>query len=216
MSFSIINCPSFRIELTILAVRYHITFNNVCLDFDKVLSRNTYKYSGLLMSMTTAEMYAVSLYSFNMIYSQLNADLRKGNLDSVSGYVSLLSSALSKHCGYNNTAPVYRGMTTTPDFARNANPDAVVVFNGFTSTTPSENVARRFTEGFTGKSCLFIFTAVGGCEISNLSLHLHENEILFSPGLMFVITSSEVVNGLRLVKMHQVFSTDGFGSVIQS
>jgi hypothetical protein len=199
-----------------VAARYHCQVTTLCTAFDTVVLRSNYISSGRRMNMTSAEIYAVSLYSFNMIYSQLNSDLRNGNSASVSGYVNLLSSALSKHAGYDNTAPVYRGMKTTPDYTLNANPDVVVCFNGFTSTTPNRTVASEFANAAAVNPCLFIFTAAGGCEISSLCWCEREQEILFPPGLMFVIASSEVVNGLRLVEMRQVFTTDGFGTVIQS
>ena len=216
MSSAVLFCMAFVKVFLELHDRYQCTVITLCSCFAIVLAREDYTKSGRQMNMTMAEMYAVSLYSFNMIYAHLNEDLRCGNLASVSGYVSLLSSALSKYDGYDCTTPVYRGMKTTPDYARHADPDAVVCFNGFTSTTPSQDIASEFALNDSVDPCIFIFTAVGGCEISKLCWNENEQEILFPPGLMFTITSSNVVHGLRHVEMRQVFSTIEFGVVIHS
>ena len=216
MSCSVLFCHEFLSPFMSLAVRYQATVNTLCLSFDTVFAREDYISSGRRMNMSMAEMYAVSLYSFNMIYAFLNKDLRQGNLASVAGYVNLLTSALSKHAGYDSTAPVYRGMKTTPNYALHADPDAVVCFQGFTSATPNKDVALEFAWSGGVESCVFIITAVGGCEISKLCWNEGEQEILFPPGLMFVITSSNVVDGVRLIEMRQVFNTIGFGVVIQS
>jgi hypothetical protein len=216
MSSSVLFCTEFVSTFIPLASRYNCTITDLCVAFDTVISRADYTMSGRMMNMTSAEIYAVSLYSFNMIYSQLNADLRAGNSAKLAGYVNLLSSALSKHVGYDTTTLVHKGMKTTPDYVLTASSDVVIRFNGFTSTTPNRQVASDFAIADGIDPCLFIFTAVGGCEISRLCWQEAEQEILFPPGLMFVITFSWFHNGVRCVGLEQVFSTDGFGTVIQS
>jgi hypothetical protein len=216
MNPSVLFCVAFITAFSELQARYQCTVITLCSCFATVLSRGDYFKSGRLMNMTVAEMFAVTLYSFDMIYRYLNEDLRLGNLESVGGYVNLLSSALSKHNGYDTVAPVYRGMMTTPDFARHADPNVVVIFQGFTSTTPDVNIAQNFAGGAGVDSCMLIFTAVGGCEISKLCWVEGEQEILFPPGLMFTVTSSTMVNGVRHVELRQVFSTTEFDVVIHS
>lgn len=136
--------------------------------------------------LTQDENMMVFMYTVQY-FGLFNTILRKGteaHKNQIKPMVDLLSTALSKLDPY--TGPVARGLKElSPEVLAAYVPGATVTFDAFTSTTKDLN------SNYTKNPTLMLITSKTGKDISTLSYHSYEQEVLFDKGASFKVISVE-------------------------
>lgn len=136
------------------------------------------KASSKLSGLSPAQGAHILAYSGHE-YSETNSALRAGVMDEKRwNHVRQLNKALDKLP--NHEGVVYRKASLEPEIAAMYKPGMIVEERGFTSTSK--------VEGTWSGSFKYKITSKTGKDISKMSLHPGENEVLFQSGSRFKVT----------------------------
>ena len=139
------------------------------------------KVASQKLNMSPGECAHIVAYSGNA-YKKTNAELRAGVMDeSTWKHVSQLNGALDKLPTHKGT--VFRKAKLTQSQIEMYQPGKIVEERGFTSTSKDKDIWNGNVQ--------FVVTSKSGRDISRISKHPHEEEVLFKSGTRFRITKNE-------------------------
>lgn len=139
------------------------------------------KVASQKLPMSVGECAHIVAYSGHA-YKKTNAELRAGVMDeSTWKHVSQLNNALDKLPTHKGT--VFRKAKLTQSQIEMYQPGKIVEERGFTSTSKDKDIWNGNVQ--------FVVTSKSGRDISRISKHPHEEEVLFKSGTRFRITKNE-------------------------
>lgn len=156
-----------------------------------------------IKDIATEDLVAIKAYTSEDYYEGLNTALRtknETNLLRKKAHIVCAISGLNQLPDYKGI--VYRGIDLNhlPKILETYKKGAVITEEGFTSSSVTENAS------FKNKDTLLIINSKKGKDISFLSEHPHEKEILFKPAAKFEVlkVGTDEKTGRRVIILQEV------------
>jgi len=148
---------------------------------------------------------AISMYTSNAIYSQINQILRDENRSKLAKYfkyLRLFFDAAGRLPAQKKT--LWRGISADLKSNSQYEKGKTVTWWSISSCTSSKAVADNFAGGCGSGCTVFTIKSKTGFDIGDLSMFKHEKESLLCPGTKLKVTSKVTKGGVTRIDLEEV------------
>jgi predicted DNA-binding WGR domain protein len=174
-----------------------------CEDKGKDLAKK--QAGGPKKKMEPAHYGAISLYTSNAIYAEINKILRdenRGKLKKYFNYLRLFFDAADRLP--SGKKKLWRGISANLSKSPQYDKGKTVTWWSISSCTSSQAVANNFAGGCGPGSTVFTINSKSGFDVDSLSVFKGEKESILPPGTKLKVSSRTIVKGITQISLDEV------------